>query len=212
MVLQRDGNALIIKHVLTNNYKKMKNLFLTTSLLISVCATAQVAIGKSSVSSTLVSLEFGNENRGIVLPWVDGTSDIAPYLLGSPTTEIVDNGTLVYDVSDKKVKLKKATGWKDLSIDNTGTTVDPLTLVDGLTLQNTLYDKTDAKVMIGGNPSTDVTPGILVLADSDKAMVLPKVASPHLNIIDPAPGMVVYDTVKKQLAVYNGTVWTFWKP
>jgi hypothetical protein len=43
-------------------------------------------------------------------------------------------------------------------------------------------------------------------------MVLPKVASPHLNIISPSAGMIVYDTIKKQLAVYNGTVWSFWKP
>ena len=56
------------------------------------------------------------------------------------------------------------------------------------------------------------TPGILVLADTDKAMVLPKVASPHLNIVNPAAGMMVYDTTSKQLAVFNGTVWSFWKP
>ncbi|WP_262907374.1 hypothetical protein [Chryseobacterium sp. LC2016-27] len=43
-------------------------------------------------------------------------------------------------------------------------------------------------------------------------MILPKVASPHLNIINPSAGMMVYDTVKKQLAIYNGTVWSFWKP
>ncbi|MBV6880619.1 hypothetical protein NG800_009595 [Epilithonimonas ginsengisoli] len=93
-----------------------------------------------------------------------------------------------------------------------GTTVDPLTSVDGLTLQNSITDLDNAKVQIGGNPDTDNTPGILVLADTNKAMVLLKVASPHLNIVNPAPGMIVFDTVKNQLAVFNGTVWTFWKP
>ncbi|WP_435524785.1 hypothetical protein [Chryseobacterium indoltheticum] len=39
------------------------------------------------------------------------------------------------------------------------------------------------------------------MEDTDKAMILPKVASPHLNIINPAPGMMVYDTTAKQLAV-----------
>jgi hypothetical protein len=67
-------------------------------------------------------------------------------------------------------------------------------------------------VLIGGDPSTDTTPGILVLADTNKAMVLPKVASPHLKIVNPSPGMMVYDTTKKQLAVFNGAVWSFWKP
>jgi len=172
----------------------MKNIFLTTFILISACVSAQVAIGKASVSSTAVSLEFGNENRGIVLPWVTNTSDV---------TGVVD-GTIVYNTADKKVYVKYASGWKDLSVDTTGA-VDT-------SLQNSLSDLDTAKVMIGGNPDTDTTPGILVLADTDKAMVLPKVASPHLNIVNPAPGMMAYDTTAKQLAVFNGTVWTFWKP
>ena len=172
----------------------MKNIFLTTFILISACVSAQVAIGKASVSSTAVSLEFGNENRGIVLPWVTNTSDV---------TGVV-NGTIVYNTADKKVYVKYASGWKDLSIDATGA-VDT-------SLQNSLSDLDTAKVLIGGNPDTDTTPGILVLADTDKAMVLPKVASPHLNIINPAAGMMVYDTTSKQLAVFNGTVWSFWKP
>ena len=182
----------------------MKNIFLTTFILISVCVSAQVAIGKASVSSTAVSLEFGNENRGIILPWVDGVSNTAPFITNSPITEIVVNGTLVYDTSDKKVKVKYASGWRDLSVDTTGTVTT--------TLQDTLSDLDTAKVLIGGNPYTDTTPGILVLADTNKAMVLPKVASPHLNIVNPSPGMMVYDTTKKQLAVFNGTVWSFWKP
>ena len=172
----------------------MKNIFLTLSIFLSTCAFAQVAIGKASVSSTAVSLEFGNENRGIVLPWVTNTSDV---------TGVV-NGTIVYNTADKKVYVKYASGWKDLSIDATGA-VDT-------SLQNSLSDLDTAKVLIGGNPDTDTTPGILVLADTDKAMVLPKVASPHLNIVNPAAGMMVYDTTSKQLAVFNGTVWSFWKP
>ena len=172
----------------------MKNIFLTTFILFSACPSAQVAIGKTAVSSTAVSLEFGNENRGIVLPWVTNTSDV---------TGVV-NGTIVYNTADKKVYVKYASGWKDLSIDATGA-VDT-------SLQNSLSDLDTAKVLIGGNPDTDTTPGILVLADTDKAMVLPKVASPHLNIVNPAAGMMVYDTTSKQLAVFNGTVWSFWKP
>ena len=192
----------------------MKNIFITLSIFLSTCAFAQVAIGKASVNPS-VSLEFydnADNVRGIILPWVDGVSDTAPFITNSPATETVVNGTLVYDTSDKKVKVKYTTGWRDLSKDATGTTVDPLTSVDGLTLQNSITDLDNAKVQIGGNPDTDTTPGILVLADTNKAMVLPKVASPHLNIVNPSPGMMVYDTTKKQLAVFNGTVWSFWKP
>ena len=192
----------------------MKNIFITLSIFLSTCAFAQVAIGKASVNPS-VSLEFydnADNVRGIILPWVDGVSNTAPFITNSPITEIVVNGTLVYDTSDKKVKVKYTTGWRDLSKDATGTTVDPLTSVDGLTLQNSITDLDNAKVQIGGDPATDNTPGILVLADTNKAMVLPKVASPHLNIVNPSPGMMVYDTTKKQLAVFNGTVWSFWKP
>ena len=195
----------------------MKNIILTVTILFSAFAQAQVAIGKSSISvipstttpNPAISLEFGNtyttspvsntDPRGLVLPWVTSKGAV---------TGAVD-GTLVYDTFDKKVYVKYDTGWKDLSVDATGTTVDPIMSVDGLTLQNSLSDQPNAKVSIGTPTST---PGILVLEDSNKAMVLPKVASPHLSIINPAPGMMAYDTVKNQLAVFNGKVWTFWKP
>lgn len=38
---------------------------LTCNLLFS-----QVAIGKEEISSESVSLEFGTDNRGLILPWV----------------------------------------------------------------------------------------------------------------------------------------------
>lgn len=169
----------------------MKNIFIVITIFITACASAQVAIGKGSVSSASVSLEFGTANRGLLLPWVTST--------GAVTGAV--NGTMVYDTSDKKVKVKYASGWKDLSIDTTG-------VVD-TSLQDPLSDLSNAKVSIGTSTST---PGILVLEDTNKAMILPKVASPHLNIINPSPGMMVYDTTTKQLAVFNGTVWSFWKP
>jgi hypothetical protein len=177
----------------------MKNIIISMFTLFTTCAFAQVAIGKASVSSPSVSLEFGTGNKGILLPWVTGVSTVTGAV----------NGTLVYNTTDKKVYVKYASGWKDLSVDATGTTVDPITNVDGLTLQNSLDDLNTAKVSIGTPTST---PGILVLEDTNKAMVLPKVASPHLTIINPAPGMMAYDTTSKQLAVFNGTVWSFWKP
>ena len=177
----------------------MKNIIISMFTLFTTCAFAQVAIGKASVSSPSVSLEFGTGNKGILLPWVTGVSTVTGAV----------NGTLVYNTTDKKVYVKYASGWKDLSVDATGTTVDPITNVDGLTLQNSLDDLDTAKVSIGTPTST---PGILVLEDTNKAMVLPKVASPHLTIINPAPGMMAYDTTSKQLAVFNGTVWSFWKP
>ena len=175
----------------------MKNIVATLSLLFATSLSAQVAIGKATVSSPAVSLEFydnADNTRGIILPWVTNTAAVTGAV----------NGTIVYNTADRKVYVKYASGWRDLSVDTSGTVTT--------TLQDSLTDQDTAKVLIGGDPSTDTTPGILVLADTNKAMVLPKVASPHLNIVNPSPGMMVYDTTKKQLAVFNGTVWSFWKP
>lgn len=159
---------------------------------------AQVAIGKNSVSSASVSLEFADDqNRGLLLPWVTDAASVTN----------AENGTLIYDNDDHKVKVKYAGGWFDLSVDNTGTTVDPISGVDGYSIQQPLTENTTAKIGIGTDSSTA---GILVLEDSDKAMVLPKVADTD-DIINPAPGMMVYVTTAKMLAVFNGNVWSFWE-
>ncbi|MFP3833796.1 hypothetical protein [Chryseobacterium sp. SIMBA_028] len=168
----------------------MNKIILSFTLLCIVCVKAQVAIGKKNVTNPSVSLEFADtENRGFILPYVEEISGIS------------QDGTIIYDSSDKKVKYLKSGSWFDLSVDTTGNA--------DLSIQTNKTEKTGAKVSIGTPTSTD---GILVLEDSNKAMILPKVASPHVNIVDPAAGMMVYDTTSRQLAVYNGTVWSFWKP
>ena len=172
----------------------MKKSFIIISSILATCLFSQVAIGKPSVTNTSVSLEFGAENRGLLLPWVTSATSV---------TGAVD-GTIIYDITDKKAKYLKAGSWFDLTIDTTGT-VDT-------TLQDSLVEKPNAKAAIGKDAATDTTSGILVLTDKDKAMILPKVASPHLNIINPSAGMMVYDTLAHQLVVFNGTVWSFWKP
>ncbi|MBL1220191.1 hypothetical protein JET18_05035 [Chryseobacterium sp. L7] len=177
----------------------MKTFKILIFLLGASAVSGQIAIGKSSVTSPSVSIEFGDANKGIILPWVTST--------GAVTGAV--NGTIAYDLSDHKVKVKYNSGWKDLSVDTTGTTIDPLTNVDGLSMQTPFDEQPGAKVTVGA-PGPD--PGILVLEDTSKAMILPKVSSPHLNIINPAPGMMAYDTTAKQLAVFNGKVWSFWKP
>lgn len=174
----------------------MKKHLLPVAILLIAMGTvkSQIAIGKAEVTNTSVSLEFADtENRGLILPYVENA------------TGITANGTIIYDTTDHKVKYLKDTGtWADLSIDNTGAA--------NILVQTTKTESGTAKAAIGTTSATDPTAGVLVLSDTNKAMILPKVASPHLNIVNPAPGMMAYDTAKKQLAVYNGTVWSFWKP
>ena len=194
----------------------MKNIIALLTLTVSTCAFAQVAIGKASISNIpatttpnpSISLEFGDyvagQGKGIIVPWVTSAGDVTG----------AQQGTIVFDTADKIMKYRRADGsWFNLTRNET-TTVDgqanyDTTGVVNTTLQASLTDNPDAKAAIG---TPTATPGILVLEESNKAMVLPKVPSPHLNIINPEPGVMVYDTTTKQLAVFNGKVWSFWKP
>lgn len=170
----------------------MKKTLIIVSFFLSYFLQAQVNIGGSTMSSPSVSLEFGTGNKGIILPWVTSAANV---------TNSVD-GTLIYDTTDHKVKLKSNNVWQDLSKDENG--------VSNTTIQDNKTEQANSKVVIG--TTNENTSGILVLSDTNKAMVLPKVAKPYLNIINPSAGMMVYDTDARQLAVFNGNVWTFWKP
>lgn len=180
----------------------MKKILLVLIGIITVPFHAQVIIDpgtKSTVTNASVSLEFGDhQNKGLVLPYVaesvaDANSAVA--------------GTLIMDPMVKKIKLKLSSGvWLDMS---NGAAITNAVETD---IQDNKQENLDAKVYIGNNPQNNTKNGILVLGDSDKALILPKVASPHLNIINPAAGMIVYDTRDKQLAIFNGTHWSFLKP
>ncbi|SDI02597.1 hypothetical protein SAMN05421846_103286 [Chryseobacterium taeanense] len=180
----------------------MKSILIAGGLLVSSVCFSQVAIGKTSVTNNWVSLEFGNtENRGLILPWVKVDPD-------TKTIPDMVDGMIIFDPADAQVKAVVAGTWQTLSAadPNAGT----LAAVD-TSLQETKPEVSSAMVRIGDTENPDLK-GILVLSDTDKAMVLPKVASPHLNIIDPAPGLVVYDTTAHQIAVFNGQGWSFWGP
>lgn len=210
----------------------MKKFLILLSLFYVATFSSQVAIGKSTITTgSNISLEFydsSDNKRGIVVPWVSTINNV-PVSYNSITGSgyrgmqgTVVDGTIIFDISDKKMKYRKGGTWFDL----TGSPTFPLVVKDASnnnitftqfnsidsSLQDNKKELDNAKAAIGNNGDIDTTIGILVLTDTNKAMVLPKVASPHLNIINPSAGMMVFDTVKKQLAVYNGTVWSFWKP
>lgn len=172
----------------------MKNLIYLTTFLCAGLATAQVAIGKNAVSNASVSLEFAEEPKGIILPWVTAAADV---------TQVV-NGTLILDTADKKIKAKLASGWKDLTVYEINNAIDT-------SLQTNPLKPEFANAKVSIETPTN-TAGILVLEDTNKAMVLPIVENPWQTIKNPAPGMMAYDSQTQQLAVFNGTVWTFWKP
>ena len=214
MAQEAVGNVSIINLVQMkiNNHLKEKIMktkyFSILSVMIASLSFAQVAIGKSNISNTSVSLEFGTGNKGIILPWANNSTGVSLPASGNKS------GTFILDVNDKKVKLSKNDGtWFDLTVHNLEkpATGGNIVINNALQTNAAFPEKTDAKTMIGGNPTTDSTPGILVLADTNKAMIPPLVTDPATNIKNPAPGMMVYDSAKKLLAVYNGTVWSYWR-
>lgn len=183
----------------------MKTYITSLIILVSNLSFAQVTIGKASpytAANATVSLEFGNATggaRGIVLPWVTAATGV---------TSAVP-GTIIFDSADQKVKFGTAatanatavTSWGDLSAGAYAPTTP--------NVPDTNTENATAKTLIGGTPATDTTSGILVLGDTDKAMILPRVNS-HTDIVNPTAGMMVYVTGTQQLALYNGREWTFW--
>lgn len=182
----------------------MKKL-IVMALLASGFISAQTAIGKTKVTNSSVSLEFGNDNRGLILPYVASAASLNDAV----------PGTLVMDASDAIIKLKKSgTEWTALTANVQNATYGLNTLIAdttgavNTTIQQNLTDVLTKKAIIGA--TADAAPGVLVLSAANKAMILPQVTSPHLNIINPAPGMMVFDPTTNQLCVFNGTVWNYW--
>lgn len=179
----------------------MKKIIFIVSLISSSISFAQVAIDKSSVTNN-TSLEFGdNQAKGLIIPYV---TTLAGTPAGYTQVTTLTNGTFILDLADKKVKIRVNNAWFDLSNGAKTTNAIPTTI------QDNAIENTNAKTSIG-LPKTPAVDGILVLEDDNKAMILPREASPHLTIKNPSPGMLAWDTVKKLLCVFNGTQWSFWK-
>ena len=177
----------------------MKRFLSISGLLLSTIVFSQVIINpgtKTTVTNSSVSLEFGSEERGIILPYV-----------ASPDALAAVPGTFIMDPQDKVMKVKLGNGsWQDL----TGNAAKTQSLINPF---DTYIEQPSAKSIIGPTTVSQAqVAGILILSDPNKAMILPQVPSPHLNIKNPAAGMMVYDTNNKILAVFNGTQWSFWQP
>jgi len=169
-----------------------KILIIICAVFAGLTANAQSSIGKVTVPDGSGILDFNTGGKsGIVLPWVTTL----------PTGTALTGGVMIYDGNLKKVMYYNGTTWIDLS-GHAGTTAD-------LSIQNAVPESTIKGAVIGAQSST--IDGVLVLESTNKALILPKVASPHLNIVKPMAGTICYDTVKKMVCVYNGVEWAFWK-
>lgn len=170
----------------------MKKILIVIGILfIGLAVNAQSSIGKKESPDGSGILDFEADGKsGIVLPWVTTL----------PTESALTGGVMIFDANLRKVLYYDNTNWVDLS--------KRVGQVD-LTIQELVPESIKSGTVIGALMSS--VAGVLVLESSDKALILPKVVSPHLNIVNPMPGTICYDKVKKLVCIYNGNEWTFWK-
>lgn len=177
----------------------MKNIIFTTVFsLVIINLKAQVAIGKVAITNASVILEFDNattNKKGIILSGVENVNNAI-----TTATPAANNGTFVFDRSDDRVKMYQNQTWVNLSDPGSETKITPNTSAEVVPNQGTI---------IGS--ATSSAKGVLVLEAPNKAMVLPWITNPHLNVLNPYPGMMCYDTTSRSLAVFDGTVWNYWK-
>jgi hypothetical protein len=166
----------------------MKNIILLIGFLFTGIANAQVAIGKESVDGDGILDFAANTTNGIMVPIVTTL----------PNDAVA--GTILMDKNDKIIKMKDNSTWVALS--DAGS-------VNNITF-NTNAEVPGPNRVVIGNSATAVS-GVLVLESTDKALILPKIADPHINVKSPYPGMVCYDTVSKTMAVFDGLKWSYWK-
>jgi len=167
----------------------MKKFLMVTIISLSAFASvsAQTAINKNTADGSSVLDFAAGTTKGIILPAVETL----------PATPA--NGTFLLDKTDKKIKMYQNGLWVELSGIGNITNIVPYSgTVD------------NGKQTVMGARSTGVD-GVLVLESTNKALVLPKISNPHLNVKSPYPGMMCYDTNRKALAVFDGNVWNYWK-
>lgn len=156
------------------------------ALLVSASLCAQIAIGKESVTGSGI-LDFGTgSNKGIILPAVNITPS-------NPT-----NGTFVLDKNDRKIKMLENEIWIDLTKSG-----DTNSLIANTGTEN------GKGVIIGAE--TSAASGVLVLESPNRALILPKIENPEINVKSPYPGMMCYDTASKTMAIFDGVAWNYWK-
>ncbi|GAA5097508.1 hypothetical protein GCM10023210_32680 [Chryseobacterium ginsengisoli] len=175
-----------------------KIVCLTILIIVNNFSKGQVAFGgKQNIEGTSTIVDFNNiatNTNGIILPAVDNVSNS----LASAASN--NNGTFLFDKSTGKIRMFENNIWVDLSDAGNSTSI----------ANNSSADFTLSQGAIIGSATSNAK-GVLVLESSNMAMILPRIANPHLTVKSPYPGMICYDTASKTLAVFDGNVWNYWK-
>ena len=177
----------------------MKKLTYISFLIIAGFASAQVSIGgKQSVEGEATILDFNNvadNTKGIILPAIKNRSTAIA------TDKAKNNGTFFFEKDTSKVMMYENEKWVELNNKEGNKT--------SLVVNESAESPGNHGTIIGAE--TSAAKGVLILESVDKAMILPKIANPHDTVKNPYPGMICYDTASDTLAVFDGTVWNYWK-
>lgn len=180
----------------------MKKYIITSGfiLLAMISVNAQVSIGGNQVvEGTATILDFNStatNTKGIILPALEAE----PVFTITPGISSPNNGTFIFDRAEKKVKMFENNDWVDLSAVGNESQIS---------VNSSDESSSEQGVIIGSD--TSFAKGVLVLESLNKGMILPKIANPHTSVESPYPGMMCFDTVSKSLAVFDGSVWNYWK-
>lgn len=192
----------------------MKHTFFILALFFSQSVYSQVIFGDDigtvpTGQKTSVLVEFAaGQNKGLILPYVrtlpSGTGLAEGTIILDATN--AENATIRY--YNGVISGDGSNGWFDLSSGRGG---DISLALSAQPSSAQVVENDVAKVIIGAAESP--ADGVLVLESDSQALVLPMVNSTD-DVADPAAGMMVYvnKTGAKRMAVYNGSVWTYWKP
>jgi len=210
-------------------------------LPISIYCQVKIGGLQTNVIHESVILQFGDStdgtitnpnDKGLLLPTI-----ISDYVKMKSDNE----GTLFYDVKDGKIKVlskikNTRSGENGLYFDEiTPLEGNPLKhfkiyfepqnihlnenrdisflpsdyLLILNNLSNSLEDEKTKGIIIG-NESSD-SDGALIIEAQGKGILLPRVYQPHINIKNPDPGLVCFDTDKGMIALFDGNVWHYYK-
>ncbi|WP_300688356.1 hypothetical protein [Chryseobacterium sp.] len=158
------------------------------ALALSTAVSAQIGIEKSTIDgSGLLDFPSGT-TKGIILPQVQNAAAMSG----------TSGGTFIFDGAASKVKFHNGSSWIDL----TNAAGVSKALLPG-------SEQNRSKGVIMGAPDSSAR-GVLILESTDKALILPKVINPAVNVKSPVAGMMCYDPTAKLVCFYNGTEWSFW--
>ena len=165
--------------------KLILTLIITAAFIFNL--NAQVGIETESVGDGVILGFPENANKGILLPRITDVNEVAKV-----------PGTFIF--GNNKVLLYGSNKWIDMTKENSNN-LEPYNY----------QERADAKGMLieDGTGDQQTPDGVLVLDSKTKALALP-VVTDATKLPSPKAGMICYDKKSKSLAIFNGTVWSFW--